>query len=79
MEKSKPVNIEHIMNLEGKARLDIKINYGLLLFVGFMAEQNGMSVPEYINNVFKEGYEKFKKRHNSLYYNKSDESFYMEK
>ncbi len=72
-----PTNLEQIINLQGKERLDVNINYGLLLFITFISEHNGMSIPEYISDIFKKSYEEFKQKHKSLYYD--GESFYIEK
>lgn len=79
MEKEKPINLEQIINLEGKVRLDINVNYGLLLFVSFISEQQGTSVPDYIYKSLKKEYDKFIKENGLLFYDEETDTFYMQK
>lgn len=75
----RPMNVESIINMQGKDRLDMNMNHGIMLFICFISNQDGKSVPEYIYKLFKEDYDKFIKEHGSLYYNELSDSFYMEK
>lgn len=74
MTKRTITNLEQIINLEGDTRLDINVNYGLLLFIQFMAEQNGSTLPKYITQLFRKEYDKFIKENGSLYFD--GEAFY---
>ena len=75
----KPIDVEQIINLQGKDRLDMNMNYGVMLYICFISNQEGVSVPEYIYRLFKKDYDKFIKDKGSLYYDEKTDSFYMRK
>lgn len=75
----RPIDIEQIINLQGKDRLDMNMNHGVMLFICFISNQQGVSVPEYIYRLFKNDYDKFIKDKGRLFYDEATDSFYMEK
>jgi len=78
-DEESPVNLDKIINLEGKDRLDMGMNHGIMRYICFISNQQGVSVPEYIYRLFKKDYDNFISKNGSLFYNETDDSFYMEK